>query len=111
MPNLQKVHDVDFSRSYQNYLSKCQAIPLFGPCFVSPIKAGTGLVEIIVGGSLALSCGAVAKVTKNRDSKELAFRGVAHLVIGSIATGYAIVNFATLGIIGCAMERKSSSPF
>jgi hypothetical protein len=98
--------------TFQDFLSKAQALPIFGPIVVSPIKALTSTVELVAGIAGVILFGSLTCLTllvvprvgfACLEATYLSLRLASH---GKNELVYSLVNMISLGLIGAICENN-----
>lgn len=90
----------------QSNLSTYQAVPIVGPIVVSPIKASMSSLQISGGLAAGLGFAATTLISDNNKLKDYTIDSFAECGNGVISLAYSIVNIASLGIVGYAVENE-----
>ncbi len=99
-PSIQTMFD------FQRNLSRLQAIPVMGFVVVSPVKAVFGIAQMVLGVALVIiGCvGHLLTLGQTDCIPKLIDISAQHVLIGGFATGYAIANITTFGLLSILIE-------
>jgi hypothetical protein len=93
----------------QRSLSEAQAIPVFGPIIVSPVKAVVSLAQMIMGLASFILLGSATLVFQKKCLLDKSITALGQVGLGLIGITYSLSNIITLGYAGYFFESLKTS--